>query len=165
MTTEERDALETTLRTNLREKSQELQELWNSVNDHWGYEDAIYRFYSQSFKVYSLQKTTIRIVELLQSLVPGRELNPWFSRIVQDGTGKQFTMADNARWLEATQPIVEAFPCSLLPGNGLSLSRGTRRTAQPKRMGRTAELVPTVVKTNADLGKQPENETENATES
>ncbi|MFN9249300.1 MAG: hypothetical protein ACK6DS_19760, partial [Planctomycetota bacterium] len=89
--------------------SQELQELWNSVNDHWGYEDAIYRFYSQSFKVYSLQKTTIRIVELLQSVVPGRELNPWFSRIVQDGTGKQFTMADNARWLEATRPIVEAF--------------------------------------------------------
>ena len=109
MTTEERDALETILRTNLREKSQELQELWNSVNDHWGYEDAIYRFYSQSFKVYSLQKTTIRIVELLQALVPGRELNPWFCKIVQDGTGKQFTMADNARWLEATRPIVEAF--------------------------------------------------------
>jgi hypothetical protein len=109
MTTEERDALETTLRTNLREKSREIQELWNSVNDHWGYEDAIYRFYSQSFKVYSLQKTTIRIVELLQALVPGRELNPWFCKIVQDGTGKQFTMADNARWLEATRPIVEAF--------------------------------------------------------
>ncbi|MFM7739944.1 MAG: hypothetical protein ACKO9H_11120 [Planctomycetota bacterium] len=109
MTTEERDALETILRTNLRKKSQELQELWNSVNDHWGYEAAIYRFYSQSFKVYSLQKTTIRIVELLQSLVPGRELNPWFCKIVQDGTGKQFTMADNARWLGATRPIVEAF--------------------------------------------------------
>jgi len=109
MTTEERDALETTLRTNLREKSQELQQLWNSVNDHWGYEDAIYRFYSQSFKVYSLQKTTIRIVELLQSLVPGRELNAWFSKIVQDGTGKQFTIEENARWLEAIRPIVEAF--------------------------------------------------------
>ena len=109
MTTEERDALERTLRTNLREKSQELQELWNSVNDHWGYEDAIYRFYSQSFKVYSLQKTTIRIVELLQSLVPGRELNAWFSKIVQDGTGKQFTIEENARWLEAIRPIVEAF--------------------------------------------------------
>jgi len=109
MTTEERDALETTLRTNLREKSHELQELWNSVNDHWGYEDAIYRFYSQSFKVYSLQKTTIRIVELLQSLVPGRELNAWFSKIVQDGTGKQFTIEENARWLEAIRPIVEAF--------------------------------------------------------
>ena len=109
MTTDERDALETTLRTNLREKSQEIQELWNSVNDHWGYEDAIYRFYSQSFKVYSLQKTTIRIVELLQSLVPDRELHPWFTKIVQEGTDKQFTMADNARWLEATRPIVEAF--------------------------------------------------------
>ncbi|MFN6205505.1 MAG: hypothetical protein ACK49R_03575 [Planctomycetota bacterium] len=109
MTTEERDALETTRRTNLRDKSLELLDLWTSVKDHWGYEDAIYRFYSQSFKVYSLQKTTIRIVELLQSVVPGRELNPWFSRIVQDGTGKQFTMADNARWLVATRPIVEAF--------------------------------------------------------
>jgi len=109
MTTEERDALEKMLRTNLREKSNELHELWNSVNDHWGYEDAIYRFYSQSFKAYSIQKTTIRIVELLQSLVPDQELHPWFSRIVQEGTGKQFTVADNARWLEVTRPIVEAF--------------------------------------------------------
>jgi len=107
--TEERDALETTLRTNLREKSHELQELWNSVNDHWGYEDAIYRFYSQSFKVYRVQDSTARIVKLLQSLVPGRDLHPFFTAIVQDGTGKQFTMADNARWLEATRPIVEAF--------------------------------------------------------
>jgi len=109
MTTDERDALEQTLRKNLREKSAELNDLWKSVNDHWGYEDAIYRFYSQSFKVYSVQKTTARIVELLQSLVPGRDLHPWFTKIVQEGTGKQFTMADNARWLEVTRPIVEAF--------------------------------------------------------
>lgn len=109
MTTEERDALEQTLRKNLREKSAELTELWKSVNDHWGYEDAIYRFYSQSFKVYSVQKSTARIVEFLQSLVPGRDLHPWFSKIVQEGTGKQFTTADNARWLEVTRPIVEAF--------------------------------------------------------
>lgn len=109
MTTEERDGLERTLRANLREKSKEIHELWQSVNGHWGYEDAIYRFYSQSFKVYSVQNTTRRIGELLQSLVPGRSLHPWFSRIVQEGTGKQFTMADNERWLEVTRPIVEAF--------------------------------------------------------
>ena len=109
MTTEELDALEQTLRKNLREKSTELSDLWKSANDHWGYEDAIYRFYSQSFKVYSVQKSTARIVEVLQSLVPGRDLHPWFAKIVQEGTGKQFTMADNQRWTEVTRPIVEAF--------------------------------------------------------
>lgn len=105
----ERDDLERVLRTNLGEKSADLNELWNSVNDHWGYEDAIYRFYGQSFKVYSIQKSTTRIVELLQSLAPGRELHPWFMTIVQEGTGKQFTIEDNARWLAATRPVVEAF--------------------------------------------------------
>ena len=78
------------------------------MNDHWGYEDAVYRFYSQSFKVYSLQKVTSKIVEILKSLNPDCDLHPWFLQIVQEGTGKEFTMADNQRWTEATRPIVEA---------------------------------------------------------
>ncbi len=49
------------------------------------------------------------MVAALERLVPGRPLNAWFSRIVSDGTGKEFHMDDNARWLETTRPIVEAF--------------------------------------------------------
>jgi hypothetical protein len=109
MITEERDELERTLRMNLRERSTELNDLWKSVNDHWGYEDAIYRFYSQSFKVYGVQQVTNKVVETLQSLLPGRALHRWFMQIVQDGTGKEFTVADNQRWMEVTRPIVEAF--------------------------------------------------------
>ena len=30
-------------------------------------------------------------------------------RIVAEGTGKDFKLDDNGRWLEATRPIVEAF--------------------------------------------------------
>ncbi len=37
------------------------------------------------------------------------KLNPWFLQIVEAGTGKQFTPADNADWPRVTRPIVEAF--------------------------------------------------------
>lgn len=109
MNFEKKRELEQTLRKNLGEKTIELNELWKSMNDDWGYEDGIYRFYSQSFKVYHLQDSTIRIVEMLRSLLPESELNPWFSKIVEEGTGKSFAMADNSRWLEVTRPIVEAY--------------------------------------------------------
>ncbi len=78
-------------------------------SEMWGYEDAIYRFYHQSFKVFQLQESTVRIVAQLQSLAPERKLNGWFLQIVAEGTGKQFTLADNRRWLEATRPLLEAF--------------------------------------------------------
>jgi hypothetical protein len=32
------------------------------TSDHWGYEDRVYRFYHQSFKVYDLQRSTDRVV-------------------------------------------------------------------------------------------------------
>ena len=109
MTTTDRDEYERILRANLKERAAELSGLWQSVNDHWGYEDGIYRFYHQSFKVYRLQDSTLKIVEALQSLVPGRALNPWFLEIIQQGTGREFTIEDNPRWTEVTRPIVEAF--------------------------------------------------------
>jgi hypothetical protein len=73
------------------------------------YEDFVYRFYHQSFKVYLLQDRTTAIVAALQSLAPDRKLNDWFMQIVRDGTGKIFTPAHNANWPEVTRPIVEAF--------------------------------------------------------
>ena len=71
--------------------------------------DAIYRFYHQSFKVYHLQNLTEEIVAALHSLRPTQSLNKWFAQIVAEGIGKKFSAAHNARWLEETRPIVEAF--------------------------------------------------------
>lgn len=100
---------EESLLQNLRRDRQELKKLLQGCSDHWGYEDPVYRFYHQSFKVYWLQQQTQSIVDRLQALAPDRPLNPWFVHIVQSGTGKEFRSEDNARWTEATRPILEAF--------------------------------------------------------
>jgi len=94
---------------NLKNNLPNLEKLLEECNSHWGYEDPIYRFYHHSFKVYYLQKTTKQIVEALQSLFPKRSLNEWFVTIIDDGTGKEFKIEDNDRWLEVTRPILEAF--------------------------------------------------------
>jgi hypothetical protein len=86
-----------------------LAKLLGECSDHWGYEDPIYRFYHQSFKVYALQGQTSRIVAALESLRPGHPLDEGFRRIVADGTGRTFAPEHNRRWLEATRPVVEAF--------------------------------------------------------
>ena len=93
----------------LKASVDDLRRLLDECDDHWGYEDPVYRFYHQSFKVYGLQERTVRIVAALQALAPERSLNQWFARILKDGTGKTFDVGDNARWVDATRPIVEAF--------------------------------------------------------
>ena len=108
MKPDERDILEQRLRANLREQAPRLKELLDSVNDHWGYEDPIYRFYHQSFKAYYVQEDTLRIVAALQALVPELPLNSWFQQIIVEGANKQFETDHNARWLEETRPILEA---------------------------------------------------------
>src|SRR5437667_5399295 len=70
-----------TLFKTLKSKLPELQELLQQCSSHWGYEDLIYRFYHQSFKVYLLQESTLRIVNKLRALSPDRELNEWFEQI------------------------------------------------------------------------------------
>ena len=94
---------------NLKAELLALEELLAKCSGDWGYEDPIYRFYHQSFKVYSLQKQTLEIVARLQALAPNLPLNKWFMRIVREGTGKTFDMEDNKKWLKVTRPIVEAF--------------------------------------------------------
>lgn len=86
-----------------------LEELLARSSDHWGYEDPIYRFYHQSYKVYDLQRQTLEIVNKLQELAPHLVLNEWFMHIVTEGTGKTFTPEDNRNWLAVTRPILEAF--------------------------------------------------------
>ena len=86
-----------------------LEELWQQANSHWGYEDPVYRFYHQSFKVYQLHAQTTQIVNALQELAPHLPLNSWFRQIVDEGAAEQFSLEVNQRWTEATRPILEAF--------------------------------------------------------
>ncbi len=97
------------LLSNLKKDLPELTELLTRCNGHWGCEDMMYRFYHQSYKVYGLQNLTARIVEKLQALMPDCDLNEWFTSIVKEGTGKEFKMEDNMKWLEITRPIPEGF--------------------------------------------------------
>jgi hypothetical protein len=94
---------------NLEAALPELEQLLHQCSGEWDYEDPIYRFYHQSFKVYALGHATKRIVAALQALAPEQLLNEWFMRIVAEGTDKAFDHEHNARWLEVTRPIVEAF--------------------------------------------------------
>jgi hypothetical protein len=109
MPTLDREAEEKRLLAALHAQSDALAELLARCSSHWGYEDPIYRFYHQSFKVYSLQHTTQQIVVRLQALAPHLALHAWFLEIVAAGTGKEFAMEDNQRWTAATRPILEAF--------------------------------------------------------
>ncbi len=99
----------TALFAQLQKNLPALEELLKKSNDHWGYEDPIYRFYHQSFKVYDLQSQTLEIVKALEALAPSIRLNEWFMRIVEEGTGKTFKPEDNRNWLAVTRPILEAF--------------------------------------------------------
>ena len=105
----EREAAEVALLGGLRERRAALAELLAGSSDHWGYEDPVYRFYHQSFKVYYIQEQTKSIVAALTALAPDRPLNPWFLEIVRLGTGQEFVAEHNSRWTEVTRPMLEAF--------------------------------------------------------
>jgi hypothetical protein len=104
-----RQAEETKLLKAIAQELPCLESLMETVAGENGYEDPIYRFYHQSFKVFRLQGQIQRIVEVLQSLAPELPLNPWFTEIVAQGTGKEFQVEINQYWAEATRPILEAF--------------------------------------------------------
>lgn len=97
------------LLVNLKTAQPELEKLLAEVDNHWGSEDGVYRFYHQSFKVYHLQSQTTRITAALQTLLPDRPMNEWFREIVAEGIGKSFEQSHNEDWLRHTRPIVEAF--------------------------------------------------------
>jgi len=93
---------------NLKAELSNLEILLENCSGPWGYEDRIYRFYHQSFKVFNLQTRTMEIVSKLQGLLPGVTLNDWFMQIINEGTGKTFVPEDNQNWLAVTRPIIEA---------------------------------------------------------
>jgi hypothetical protein len=109
MELEQKQAEERNLLLGIANQLPQLEQLLAEASDHWGYEDPIYRFYHQSFKVFALQERTEQIVEALRGLAPHLPLNPWFMTIIAEGTGREFAVEMNARWLQATRPILEAF--------------------------------------------------------
>src|SRR5436309_15637363 len=100
---------EAALLENLHSRRAELAALLEACSSHWGFEDPVYRFYHQSFKVYWLQEQTVCIVRALESLAPDRPLNPWFHQIVAEGTGRTFRPEDDSNWTTVTRPILESF--------------------------------------------------------
>lgn len=94
---------------NIKAKLPELETLLEKTLSHWKYEDLIYRFYHQSYKVYQLQYCTEEIIAALKELAPDKELNLRFTQILSEGTGKEFVLEHNRRWLQETRPILEAF--------------------------------------------------------
>lgn len=93
---------------NLKAALPRLRELLDETERTWR-EDAVYRFYHQSFKVYSLQSVTRSIVTALSALAPDRAPNATFSEIIVRGTGRKFAPEHNERWRGETGPILEAF--------------------------------------------------------
>jgi hypothetical protein len=104
-----RDELDRLLLQRLKEYKPELDSMLQDMTGHWTYEDPVYRFYHQSFKVYYVQETTQRAVALLQSLLPERRLNSAFAKIIAEGTGQTFEASHNEDWEHHTRPQLEAF--------------------------------------------------------
>lgn len=75
------------------------------------YEDGIYRFYHHSFKVYQLQESTARAVEIFKRIAGATHstLCECFEQIVSAGTGLVWEPNHNHNWTLHTRPIVEAF--------------------------------------------------------
>lgn len=93
----------------IHQRKEDLEKLLQETQSHWGYEDPIYRFYHQSWKVFFLQSLTESIVNLLRELQPECELNCWFLEIIAAGTNREFNDATNENWQAETRPILEAF--------------------------------------------------------
>jgi hypothetical protein len=102
---EKEQALLDAIKTNLPEIEQQLKLFALE------YEDGIYRFYHQSFKVYSLQDRTTEAIVILRRIADatGNQLCEWFEQITTNGTGAKFEAEHNRDWSGHTRPIVEAF--------------------------------------------------------
>jgi len=98
------------LLVNIKKGLPELEKLLEKISGHWTYEDMIYRYYHQSYKVYHVQCETLEIVLALTHLAPdGCTLNEQFDEIFKEGTGKEFKHEHNSDWDKHTRPLLEAF--------------------------------------------------------
>lgn len=107
-TIEDRRREEQKLLDNIKARLQELEDLQRRTDRIW--QDRFYRYHYQSYKIYGLQDLTAEYVQIFKSLSPdGKELSPRFMELVENGTGREFKLEYNMRWVEETAPIVEAF--------------------------------------------------------
>lgn len=99
------------LLANIKARLDELAKLLDGMNEHWNYEDKVYRFYHHSFKVYYLQDETKEIVEALKHIAPkGTSFCQEFEEILKEGaSGLEFDPKHNNEWTKHTRPFVEAF--------------------------------------------------------
>jgi hypothetical protein len=88
-----------------------LEALLTEVQDPLIYEDGLYRFYYQSWKVYELQGLTREIARRLAAIAPGgRPLCMVFQELLDAGAGGvRFKAPHNEAWTEHTRVFVEAF--------------------------------------------------------
>ena len=101
--------VEQRLIANIKSQLPGLEALLARACSEWEYEDFVYRFYHQSFKVFGVQSITLEISDALRSLLPEVEMNRSFLAIVESGTGRHFTPETNRVWDAATRPFLEAF--------------------------------------------------------
>jgi len=79
-----------------------------------GEEDGVYRFYHQSFKVFSLQYQAQLGFELIREIAgEDYKIDLWYRGIVEEGT-RYASMTEvpenmNENWLKYGRPILEAF--------------------------------------------------------
>jgi hypothetical protein len=85
----------------------QLEALYEDL-DHQ-YEDRVYRYYHGSYKVYALQTATLKVVEALKSLYPGRPINESFSSILREGTGQSRQEGSGSEGYAKERRILEAF--------------------------------------------------------
>jgi hypothetical protein len=105
----QRDRFTHLLLQRLKGRKGQLEQMLKEMGEHWTYEDAFYRYYHGSFKVYRVQGTTDKAVKLLREMLPERELNEVFMHIIREGTGKGFQVEHNKEWDRQTRPMLEAF--------------------------------------------------------
>lgn len=112
MNLEEKLNKEKELIHNIVENQRDIQDLVLEcdIKSGFGYEDEFYRFYHQSFKVYYIQDLTIKIINILEKIKPSNtQFNKFFQNIINEGTGKEFSLDHNKEWEKHTRPILEAF--------------------------------------------------------
>ncbi len=105
---EESARLRAELLNNIKNELPNLKELFNEINREV-YEELMYRYHYGSFKVYSAQKYTLKIVQVAKELLPGRDFSPSWHSLITQGTGKEFDISVNDQWEEEPLQIVTAF--------------------------------------------------------
>jgi hypothetical protein len=99
------------LLSNIKENLSLLEERLEDVNIYS--EDLIYRYYHDSFKVYSIQSLTQNIYSTLEKISPHddkRLFNKKFLQIISEGaTGMSWELEHNQEWDKICRPFIEAF--------------------------------------------------------